>query len=110
MHTYLHGNRGKNATLTENFAYVLKGRSVRERCQISLQTPSKNQVNQPTPIFPKIIRKTFQGDQNSISPHSKPTQCQKRNSAIIPKIMKMFNILNNAARHLDNTEAARGFR
>ena len=39
----------------------------------------------------------------------KPTKCQKQNSTNIPKMMKMFNILNNTARNLDNTEAARGF-
>ena len=51
----------KNATLTESFAYVLEGQSLRE-CSIE----SRYQV-------------------------------------------KKFNILNNAARNLENAEAARGF-
>ena len=69
-------------------------------------------VNQATPIFLEIIRKPFQGEQSiskSISPHSKLAQYQKRNLAKLPKIKKMYNILNNTARNLCNTEAARGF-
>ena len=51
----------KNATLTENLAFVLKGQSLREHA----------------------IKSRYQ--------------------------VKMFNILKNTARNLDNTEAARGF-
>ena len=51
----------RNTTLTENFAYVLKGQSLRERS----------------------IKSRYQ--------------------------VKKFNILNNAARNLDNAEAAIGF-
>ena len=103
-------SEGKTKCHSHRKFCVLTKWTISERTSSNFASNTKPiRANQPIPIPPEIIRKPFQGEQKSINPHSKPIQCQKPNSVTIPKIMKMYSILNNAVRNLYNTEAATGF-